>query len=94
MVLISLHWKKEKCISCDEVKSECHVILKCHLYKNIRDSFYEGLKNALSCDEYYIFLKGSDIEKLCYTLSNPQCVKLAARTCADILERRKLLTYS
>ncbi len=30
--------ENRKCISCDEVESECHVILQCHLYQDIRES--------------------------------------------------------
>ena len=84
---------KRKCISCDEVECESHVILKCPLYKDIRELFYKDVCDLLSHEEYELFLLSDDSDKLSYILSSPQCVKLAARTCYDILERRRILTY-
>lgn len=36
--------EERKCISCDEVESECHVIFKCPLYNDIRDSMLNDLR--------------------------------------------------
>ena len=37
-----------KCISCNAVESECHVLTQCSLYNDIRDSFYCDLQQKLS----------------------------------------------
>ena len=76
-----------KCIVCNEVESECHVILECPLYVDIRDE----LLNSVITDHDH-FSKLTDIEKLSYLFMSSHCSDVA-RACYEILDRRKLLTY-
>ena len=84
--------QERKCISCkDDVESECHVLIQCPLYQDIRQDFYHSLKEYGT--DYNVFHTMNDNDKLCFMLSNSKCAKLVARTCFNILERRKVLTY-
>ena len=83
---------ERKCISCkDEVESECHVLIQCPLYHDIREDCYNSLKE--SCINYDSFKGLNDNDKMCFLLSNPKCTRIVARTCFNILERRRILTY-
>ena len=69
-----------KCISCNEVENECHVLLQCHLYNDIRELFYNSIQDTLTPDDYIAVMQSDDIDKSNLMLSSPLCVKLVART--------------
>ena len=76
-----------KCIHCaDAIETECHVLTTCPLYVDLRTELYESINDIL-------FQTLNDEQKMCYMLSNSECVYNVARTCYEILERRKFLTY-
>ena len=76
---------ERRCFNCNAVEDELHVLIHCPLYEDIRCDLFN---NAISvCDMFNYF---TDIEKMCYILSNPNIVKDSAKTCWLILERRKL----
>ena len=79
--------ENRRCIVCpDEVESECHVLVKCPLYEDIRNKFIASLEDA---DK---FMEMDDTSRMCLMLSNYECVRNVARTCYEILERRRVLT--
>ena len=76
------------CIKCEnEVESECNVLTHCPLYDDIRNTFYQSI------NDFQTFSTLSDDDKLCFMLGNPDNVKPVARTCYEMLDRRKVLTY-
>ena len=81
---------ERKCIVCNEVESECHVLLNCPLYADVRDELYRSLSKLDNvCFNSHSL---SDNDKLCFLLSSPHCIDVA-RACYEILDRRNLLAY-
>jgi hypothetical protein len=73
------------CFCCDTcVEDELHVILHCPVYEDLRvQLFHEA---SYVCSNFNSF---SDIDKLCFIMSNNEIVKCSAKTCWLILERRR-----
>ena len=72
-----------------ETEDEEHVLLKCKYYDDCRSS----LLNA--CNDMSIIRDNMlPHEKLCLLLSHPYCVKMCAKTCYEILQKRRCLIYS
>ena len=69
--------------SCDNVESELHVLLQCDLYKDLRQSLYE---KAVEVDGTFIGL--SKEEKLVFIFSNPSMIRVCAKTCFNVIQRR------
>ena len=69
------------------VEDEKHVILNCKLYDDIRDSLYKTVV-AHNSD----FLSVSGDEKLKFLFTKPVIVRVVAKTCCKILDRRKNYT--
>ena len=79
--------ENRRCIVCtDKVESECHVLVECPLYEDIRNKFITSL------DDIDKFKEMDNISQMCFMLSNYECVRIVARTCYEILERRRVLT--
>ena len=78
------------CFNCpQEVESEEHVLIRCPVYDDIRRNtlfearyFYENFENM------------SNTEQMCIMLADERLVKSAAKTCNDILARRRRILYS
>ena len=85
--------EERKCISCDHVESESHVLLHCPLYLDIRENFYQMINVLCDTDDDVNFSDMNEEQKMCFILGNPICCKYSARTCFEILERRKVLMY-
>ena len=75
------------CLFCKEnppIEDEVHVLIQCSLYDDLRD---EMLEHAASIEPS--FPTFSDLEKFVFLMSNDNLVKYTAKTCRQILNRRK-----
>ena len=79
----SIPLNQRKCPFCDNVESELHVLLECDLYTDLRQSLY---KKAAEVDRRFIDL--SKDEKLVFLFSNPLMIRMCAKTCFNIIQRR------
>ena len=78
------------CFNCaNKVEVELHVLTECPLYGDIRHGLYQ---KAATCSDNCLSL--SDNEKLIFILSNSAMVKSSAKTCHEILSRRRNLIFS
>jgi hypothetical protein len=85
----NLDLDRRVCFQCtDQIESEEHVLITCPLYEDIR---YYLFKDAEYVDNDFIHM--SDLEKLCMVLRHDQLVKVSAKTCCDILERRRRFLF-
>ena len=75
------------CTLCNgnEVEDECHVIVRCPLYQDLREELFS---KAVELNDNFNDL--SDTDKMKTILSNLNIVKLTARSLFCILERRRL----
>ena len=60
---LSIH--ENKCIACDAVEYECHVIRKCRIYKDMPTSLFAKARNVLQ--NFYTI---SNFDKMCISLLN------------------------
>ena len=77
------------CINCtNSIKNEMHVLLHCPLYNHIRHFLF------LECIIVnFNFANMSDIEKLCFILSNSSICKYSAKACHEIIVHRRTFVY-
>ena len=73
------------CALCNlnELEDEGHALLRCSLHTDLRDDLFRY------CDSIIDFNELSEIDKLCFILSDPAIVLYTARVCKSILTRRK-----
>ena len=77
------------CFNCKEsVESEQHVLLKCPLYEDLREFVYN---EAFSINSSFYSL--SDEGKLKFLFTSNYLIKTVAKTCKDILDRRRRFLY-
>ena len=77
------------CFNClDLVESEHHVLLNCPLYEDVQLEMYSHAFN-INPVFYYV----SDEEKIRFLFSSNKMIKTVAKTCKDILDRRKCFLY-
>ena len=72
-----------------EIENELHVITKCDIYDDLRLVLYD---EAIAVNENFANL--CDMDKLVFLLTNDKTVKIVAKTCVSILNRRKVLLYN
>ena len=74
---VKLSWEESRCTSCLKWcwKIKCHILIDCHLYKDINNSFYHSFISPMMS---FICLK-NDEAKICLMQSKPICVRLVAR---------------
>lgn len=78
------------CFQCSEcIEDELHVLTECPLYQDLRDTLY--IKASDIQESFNTF---SNIDKLCFIMSNKDMVKISAKTCNDILSRRRNLIFN
>ena len=78
------------CFSCaNKVEDEIHVLTECPLYDDLRHVLYQK-----AADSSGTFIHLSDNEKMCFVLSNREISKTSAKTCYEILNRRRTLLYA
>lgn len=72
------------CPFCDNcIETEAHVILECMLYQDLRQILF---KKATEMNFYFAALSPND--KLIFIFSNAEIMRLSAKTCFNILQRR------
>ena len=77
------------CFNCrNMVESEHHVLLKCPLYEDLQLDFFS---HAFNINPGFYVL--SDEEKISFLFSSKEMVKAVAKTCKDVLERRRRFLY-
>ena len=78
-----------KCPFCtQDVETELHALLKCKEYVDIRNILFEKASSLESN-----FRDFTDIEKLKFVFSNEKMIRLSAKTCFNILQKRNNLLY-
>ena len=78
------------CFNCREsVESEKHVLLHCPLYEDLQ---YEMFYEASQVNPQFDIL--NDDEKIVYLFSSTNIVKILAKTCKNILDRRRHFSLS
>lgn len=75
------------CPFCNVVENELHVILNCRMYDDLRETLYV---KAQECAPHFNSM--SDGNKFVFLFSNHHLVRVCAKTCAAILQRRQFLT--
>ena len=81
----SLNIEDRTCFNClTEVEDEIHVLIKCPLYKDIRNELF--LKMV---DVNPDFSQYDTITKFNYIMSNDRNIKYSAKACSDILYTRR-----
>ena len=76
---------------CDikEVEDECHTLIRCDLYSDIRSDLFIKCEDV---DCFFPFL--NDFDKMKFILADNDIVIYSARACRDILMRKNHFTYS
>ena len=64
-----------------------HVILNCNVYDDLRESL---ISKAINCEPNFNSMP--DVNKFMLVFSSPDLVRISAKTCAKILQRRQILT--
>ena len=81
---------ERRCFHCkDFIEDELHVLTVCPLYQDLRDELYN---KASSIKQSFTDL--TDTDKMCFILSSSQIVKYTAKTCYNILVRRRNCIYN
>ena len=75
------------CPFCNAMENEMHVILSCQGYDDIREPL---VTKALNCETN--FYSPSEENQFVLLFSSPDLVRICAKTCATILQRRHILT--
>ena len=77
------------CFKCsDLVESEKHVLLSCPLYDDLQQEMYYAISQYKPN-----FRMLNDYEKIAYKFSSNNVIKAVAKTCKDILVRRRCFLY-
>ena len=77
-----------KCINCDAIESEEHVICECQLYEDLRNTLFERAKPVI----HNFDLLNSE-EKMSALLSNKHLFQITAKILYEILLRKRSFTY-
>ena len=72
---------------CYVLENEIHVILNCQVYGDLREQLLSKAMNYIP--KFYSL---SDENKFVILCSNPDLVRIFAKTCATIVQRRQILT--
>ena len=76
------------CPFCGIVEDERHVIFTCNMYTDLRDHLFQraGILNTH-------FMELSNDEKLVFLFTNPDLIRMTAKTCFEILQRRNFFLH-
>jgi hypothetical protein len=74
------------CPFCDQVETEIHVLLECSTYNDLRKDLFRKASNI--SQQFNLFC---DNEKIEFLFNNIEMVRVIAKTCSNILERRMIL---
>ena len=70
----------------DIVENELHVMLKCDLYRDIREKLFDK-----AIEQNQNFYSMPDCDKFAFLFSNFNLIRVCAKTCFLILQRRQFL---
>ena len=73
----------------DHVKNEAHILINCAFYDDLR---FEMLQCAFRINSAFPALNLE--EQFCYVVSHPETQRICAKTCFNILRRRRNLFYT
>lgn len=85
----NLNINERLCPFCDAVEDEKHVILKCNVYTDLRNILCD--KASSVCQDFINF---NDDEKLSFLFKHKDLIRICAKTCFNILQRRNSLLFS
>ena len=71
------------------IENETHVLLTCYLYEEFRTTLFNTALEI--CNNFDSF---SDAEKMKFIFSNPNMIRICAKTCFRILQKRSSFLYS
>ena len=71
------------------IENETHVLLTCYLYEEFRTTLFNTALEI--CNNFDSF---SDAEKMKFIFSNPNMIRICAKTCFRILQKRSSVLYS
>ncbi len=87
---VNLEVNQRVCFNCNDcVEDECHVLLHCPLYTEVRRTLL--CKCIETCNEFNTL---DDVGKVCFILSSHKVMHLSAKTCKQILKRRTHCLYN
>jgi len=72
------------CPFCYTVEDERHVLLKCNLYNDIRNALFIKANNVVPN-----FITLDDTEKMKIIFTEPNMIRMSAKSCHEILQRRR-----
>ena len=84
----NLFVEERLCPFCNCVEDEIHVMLVCSVYDDIRTVLLENALDILPAFRYF-----SNEEKFKFLFSQNRLIRLCAKTCFNILQRRSSLLY-
>ncbi len=78
------------CTFCDQqqIETESHAILECNAYESIRSDLID-----VACRVNPGFNLLSDAEKMKFVFSNNNMIRVSAKTCFSILQKRNAVLY-
>ena len=72
----------------DAIEDETHAMLNCDIYSDIRDPLFRKAQNLT-----HDFNLLSDADKMKFLFSNQELIRMCAKTCYNILEKRNFNLY-
>ena len=75
------------CPFCNILENEMHVVMNCRVYDDLREPL---LSKAANCNPTFNSL--SEVNQFVFLFSSPDLVRISAKTCAKIMQRRQTLT--
>jgi hypothetical protein len=75
---------QRRCVVCNTIEDECHVLLDCPVYENIRQSLLQSIHDFVPS-----FNEQSRICKMGIILSHKDLIKVTAKACYELMEERK-----
>ncbi len=74
------------CPFCNDIENESHVLLQCSLYNDNRNVLF---CKANSDSVVHNFLTLDDTEKMNVIFTEPSLIRMSAKSCHEILQRRR-----
>ena len=71
-----------------DVETETHALINCNAFDDLRTPLFSAAENVL-----VDFNNLTDLDKLVFILTNDNLVKISAKTCMFLLNRRRELLY-
>ena len=75
------------CNSC--IENEAHAILECQLYEDVRTVLFNNATNV--CPDFSSY---SESEKMKFIFTEPKMIRISAKNCLNILQKRASYLYT